>query len=124
MASNTGGRILNSRGSTELSRIRTRQSDWCDYSGIVGGKLVGIMLMSDPQNFRQCWYHARDYGFVAANPFGRRAFTDGEESKVVVRRGQSFLLRFGVYFHWSETAEQFDPAAVYDRFLAAAEAQE
>ena len=76
-------------------------------------------MIPDPQNFRSCWYHARDYGFVAANPFGRRAFTDGEESKVVVRQGQSFSLRFGVCIHWSETAEQFDPAAVYDRFLEA-----
>ena len=33
---------------------------------------------------------------LVANPFGQNAFTKGEKSKVVVRKGETFRLRFGV----------------------------
>jgi len=57
--------------------------------------------MPDPANFRPCWFHARDYGLLLANPFGRRAFRKGPPSKVVVKPGESLRLRFAVLLHAS-----------------------
>lgn len=116
--SNKGGRILNSNGQRNEEHVWGKQADWCDYSGTLDGEFVGVMLMPHPGNFRKCWYHARDYGFVAANPFGRNAFTGGEKSKVHVRQGEAFRLRYGVYFHWNDTEGDFAPDRVYQGFVS------
>lgn len=54
--------------------------------------------MPHPKNFRRSWFHARDYGLLVANPFGRNAFTKAEKSQVVVSKLQALRLRFGVLF--------------------------
>jgi hypothetical protein len=99
LAVKNGGRILNSDGSKNEKQVWGKQADWCDYSGEIDGQSVGVTLMPDPKNFRRCWYHARDYGVLVANPFGQNAFTRGEKSKVVVRKGETFRLRFGILVH-------------------------
>jgi len=90
-----GGKILDSAGRINEKQVWGRQADWCDYAGERGG----IMLMPDPGDFRRSWFHARDYGLLVANPFGRRAFNQGEPSRVVVERGNTLTLRFGVLVH-------------------------
>ena len=55
---------------------------------------------------------------LAANPFGRNAFTGGEKSKVVVRKGETFRLRFGILVH----SGKVDVAAAYKDWLAAVRA--
>ena len=90
------GRITDSEGRVNEDQVWVQQADWCAYSGEVDGKQAGVLLMPDPGNFRRCWFHARDYGLLEANPFGRNAFTKGEKSRVVVREGESLRLQFGV----------------------------
>ena len=104
-----GGVITNSDGRKNERQVWGRQADWCDYSG----RGVGIMLMPDPRNFRRSWFHARDYGLLVANPFGRNAFTKGEPSQVVVKRGETLSLRFGVLVHDGD----LDRQAAYQDFL-------
>lgn len=94
-----GGQIRNRDGRINEKQVWGKMSAWCDYSGLVGDHRIGMTLMPDPANFRRCWYHARDYGFCAANPFGRNAFTRGEKSKVTVASGTSLKLRFGILLH-------------------------
>ncbi|MBM3861987.1 MAG: hypothetical protein FJ395_20375, partial [Verrucomicrobia bacterium] len=84
-------------------------------SGVIGERRVGVLLMPDPKNFRASWFHNRDYGLMVANPFGRNAFTKGEKSAVVVKKGESFRLRFGVLIH----AVPPDLAAEYEYFKRA-----
>lgn len=110
-----GGQILNSVGSKNEKQIWGKQADWCDYGGVIDGQPVGVTLMPDPKNFRRCWFHARDYGVLVANPFGQNAFTKGEKSKVVVRKGETLRLRFGVLVH----SGNVDVAAVYKEWVAA-----
>ena len=98
-----GGRIVNSDGLRDEKQVWGTTADWCDYRGTVGGAEVGVALMSDPRNVRRPWFHARDYGLLVANPFGRRAFTKGEESRIVVKAGETFRLRFGVLVHSGRT---------------------
>ena len=83
-----GGTMRDSEGRENGKGIWGKTADWCDYSGTVDDRRIGMTLMCHPENFRPSWMHARDYGFIAANPFGRKAFTEGEPSKVVVAAGR------------------------------------
>ena len=56
------------------------------------------------------------YGFLALNPFGRNAFTKQEPSRVIVKPGESFQLRYGVLVHGSDKESDYDAAAAYRRF--------
>ncbi|MFO0946776.1 MAG: DUF6807 family protein [Planctomycetota bacterium] len=91
-----GGKILNSDGLVNEAQAWGKQADWCLYGGNVETRVevgfLSIVLMPDPRNVRRSWFHARDYGFIAANPFGQNAFTKGEKSRIVVRKGEVFKL--------------------------------
>ena len=99
IAVTNGGQIRNRDGQINEKQAWGKMSDWCDYSGTTAGFRIGMTLMPAPENFRRCWYHARDYGFCAANPFGRNAFTGGKKSKIKVAAGTSLRLRFGILLH-------------------------
>lgn len=103
LTAKNGGQILNSDGAKNEKAVWGKAAEWCDYSGTIDGKEVGIALMPDPANFRRSWFHARDYGLLVANPFGKNAFTRGEKSKVVVKKGETFRLRFSVLVHAGKT---------------------
>ncbi len=111
-----GGSILLSSGEKDEKAVRGKSANWCDYSGRIDSRYVGISVMPHSDNFRASWYHARDYGFVAANPFGRKALTGGEPSSVTVRKGEAFRLRFGVYIHSSDTPPAQTVAETYKLF--------
>jgi hypothetical protein len=104
-----GGAITNSDGHKDEKGVWGKQADWCQY----GGKEAGVFLMPDPGNCRRSWFHARDYGLLVANPFGRHAFTKGEKSRVTVGQGGTFRLRFGVFVHGDDVR----PKAAYADFL-------
>ncbi len=105
-----GGQILNSHGKKTAQATWGKPAAWCDYSGNVDGKLVGITLMPAPANFRESWWHNRDYGVFVANPFGRAAMRQGGKSTVTVAPGEALRLRFGAMLH---TGANYDPAAAY-----------
>lgn len=94
-----GGRITDSAGRVNGKAIWGKQADWCDYTGKLGGRAVGVTLMPDPKNPRPSRFHARDYGLLAANPFAVAAFKAGPENNHVLRKGESLRLRFGVLLH-------------------------
>ena len=91
-----GRRMTDSEGRVGEAQVWGQQADWCAYSGEIDGRRAGVLMMPGPRNFRRSWFHARDYGLLEANPFGRNAFTKGETSRVIVRDGESLRLRFGV----------------------------
>lgn len=69
------GHILNSEGDTD-DKAWGKRARWVDYTGEVDGKVVGITMFDSPANFGYpTYWHARDYGLMAANPFGGKAFT-------------------------------------------------
>jgi putative membrane-bound dehydrogenase-like protein len=94
-----GGVITSSTGLKTAKNTWGQPAEWCDYSGMVDGKPVGITLLSDPGNFRPSWWHNRDYGVFVANPFGRAAMRQGDKSAVTVKRGEDFHLRFVAVIH-------------------------
>jgi hypothetical protein len=113
----SGGTILDAEGRRNGREVWGNAAAWCDYSGTIDGRLVGVTIFCHPKNLRPSWFHARDYGLLAANPFGRRAFGRGEPSKVVVRPGETFRLRYGILLH---AERQGDLEAAYGDYLESA----
>jgi hypothetical protein len=98
------GTIRDSEGRENEKQIWGNAAKWCDYSGTIASQHVGMTIFVHPGNLRPSWFHARDYGLLEANQFGRNAFHKGEISKVVVRAGEKLQLRYGVLIH-SDAAE-------------------
>jgi len=105
-----GGLVQNSNGAKSAQSTWGQSARWCDYSGSSNAHRGGITLMAGPNNFRESWWHNRDYGLFVANPFGRAAMKQGEKSAVTVKRGESFRLTFAAILH---SASDYDPAAAY-----------
>ena len=105
-----GGKITNSAGRTNEREVWGQVADWCDFRG----RSAGVLILPDPSNFRPSWFHARDYGLLVANPFGRNAFAKGERSVVRVRPGEIFQLHFGILIHNGE----LDAAKFYQDWRA------
>lgn len=111
------GRILDSEGRKNEKEVWGKLARWCDYSGWVEGAFAGITIMPDPGNFRPCWWHVRDYGFMTANPFGQAAFRAGPASKVQVKKGQSFHLSYGILIHAADSEKGVDLHAAYQDYV-------
>jgi len=113
-----GGVITNSEGLKNEAEVWGKTAAWCDYGGVADGMRIGICLMPHPENFRPSWFHARDYGLLLANPFGRNAFTGAAKSAVKVRQGQTFVLRFGVLVYAAQPSEAAPGPKGYQDYLA------
>jgi hypothetical protein len=78
-------------------------SAWCDYSGPVGEKTAGIAVLADPRNSVPTAWHARNYGLLAANPFGRARSgfpgTKGKKELVRLAKGEHLRLRYALFLH-------------------------
>lgn len=69
------GHILNSEGHTDADAWGKR-ARWVDYTGEINGKAVGVTMFDSTANYGYpTYWHARDYGLLAANPFGGKAFS-------------------------------------------------
>lgn len=112
-----GGRLVNDEGMKTAKGTWGKQALWSDYSGAWKGNEVGILLMPSPKNFRKSWFHNRDYGLMVANAFGNQAFTKGEASEVVVRRGESLRLIYGVLVHETKEGTRTPLEDEYQHFI-------
>lgn len=96
------GHIVNSEGVRDGATWGQRAA-WCDYYGPVAGQTLGAAIFDHPQNPRfPTWWHVRDYGLFAANPFGRHDFEklpDKSAGNLVVPAGQSVTFRYRIYLH-------------------------
>jgi hypothetical protein len=109
------GKMTNAAGQTGMALIWGHRSPWVDYSGTLDGRAVGIAIFDHPANSTYpTWWHARDYGLFAANPFGDRDFT-GDKTKdgsLTLAPGQSVRFRYQLFIHPGNTA-QANVAAAY-----------
>jgi hypothetical protein len=96
------GHIVNSNGVRD-GQTWGKRADWCDYYGPVEGKTVGIAIFDHPQNPRHpTWWHVRDYGLFAANPFGQHDFEslpNKTAGNLTVPAGKSVTFRYRFYLH-------------------------
>jgi hypothetical protein len=115
------GTITNSKGGMNEQGIWGTAADWTSFSGNLARENVGITIFCHPDNFRPSWFHARDYGLLVANPFGRNAFGKGQKSSVAVRPGEELRLRYGLLIHNMPAEAKPDLAEAYRNYLQAAE---
>ena len=96
-----------------------KRAAWCDYYGPVQGKIVGIAIFDHPQNPRHpTWWHVRDYGLFAANPFGQHDFeklADKTAGNLIVPAGKSVTFRYRFYLHEGDD-QQAAVAAKYKQY--------
>lgn len=95
------GRIINSEGHTDGSTWGKR-AKWVDYYGPVDGEVVGIAIFDHPGNPRHpTWWHVRDYGLFAVNPFGIHDFEKkpAGTGDMVIPAGESVTFKYRFYFH-------------------------
>ncbi len=79
-----------------------KRADWCDYYGPVEGKTVGIAIFDHPSNPRHpTWWHVRDYGLFAANPYGVHDFEHKPPGTgdMTLPAGKSITYRYRFYIH-------------------------
>ncbi len=103
-----GGLITSSSGQTSAKVTWGQPAAWCDYSGVINGRHVGIMTVPDPANAHPSWWHNRDYGVFVSNPFGRKAMKQGETSRIEVKLGETYRLRHTIIIHASPDAKAPD----------------
>ena len=96
------GHIVNSAGDRDAAAWGKRAA-WVDYVGPVGGKTVGVAIFDHPGNpHHPPWWHARDYGLLAANPVGQHDFeklADTEAGTLVIPAGGHATFRYRIYLH-------------------------
>ncbi len=113
------GHIVNSEGVRE-GETWGKRADWCDYFGPVEGKTVGIAIFDHPQNPRHpTWWHVRDYGLFAANPFGKHDFEslkDKAAGDLIVPAGKSITFRYRFYLHQG-TDQEAQVASKYKAYV-------
>lgn len=111
------GAIVNSEGVTGEAAWGKR-ARWCDYYGPLGGTTVGIAIMDHPDNPRHpTWWHARDYGLCAANPFGLSYFEKKPRGvgNMTITKGASVTFKYRVLIHRG-TAEAAGIEKEYTRY--------
>jgi hypothetical protein len=103
-----GGHIETSAGKKDGDAWGKR-AEWVDTYGPVDSAVVGIALMDHPQNLRHpTWWHARDYGLFAANPFGIHDFEASRPAGAgdyTLPAGGTLRLRYRLYLHRGSTSE-------------------
>lgn len=108
-----GGLLTDSTGRTTAKEIWGQPADWCDYSGTVEGRDVGMSILAHAGNPRQSRWHARDYGPFVANLFAIKAFTGEESPLLTVQPDESFRLRYQIVIHNGRPGAGYDPAAAW-----------
>ncbi len=90
--------------STGLKDTQTwgKRAEWCDYYGPVDGKIVGIAIFDNPDNPRHpTYWHVRDYGLFAANPFGIHDFEKkpARTGDLTIPAGKTVTFKYRFYIH-------------------------
>jgi hypothetical protein len=95
------GHCINSEGQRDIDAWG-KPARWVGYWGPIDGRTVGLALLDHPRNLRHpAHWHARDYGLVAANPFGLHDFTGAAlgSGDHTIPAGESLTFRYLFVFH-------------------------
>jgi hypothetical protein len=102
-----GGTYLADHGGRDEKGIFGRPADWVDASGTIDGRAVGVTVVDLPGNPRESFFHARDYGLVLANAFGRKAYGVKKPPRPLrLEPGETLRLRYAVVLHGPLPSEQ------------------
>ena len=94
-------KAVNSAGD-EGKSLWGKKAAWVNYFGTVNGKACGFAIFDHPDNLRYpTTWHARDYGLVAANPFGLSYFQKSGKGSGnhTIKSGDTITFKYRVVFH-------------------------
>jgi len=97
-----GGQITNAYGGINESETWGKPSPWCDYSGPVAGRTVGIAVFDHPDNLRfPTQWHVRNYGLMTANCFGWSYYKNDKslDGSYTMSPHSDLTFRYRVYVH-------------------------
>ena len=97
-----GGRIENAYGAVGETECWGKRAPWVDYSGVLQGNQVGITIMDHPLNpLHPTYWHVRDYGLFAANPFGLSYYKSSYETdgNWLLRAHDAAAFRYRIILH-------------------------
>jgi len=103
-----GGKIENSYGGINEAETWGKRAHWCDYSGPIEGRIVGVSLFDHPENFRYpTYWHVRDYGLMTANPFGLSYFKNDPNIRgdYKLKAHESLKFSYRLYIHPGDASE-------------------
>lgn len=105
------GRVFDSEGHVG-DDVWGKRARWIAYLGRFEGATYGFVMMDHPSNLRHpTWWHARDYGLAAANPFGQHDFegVKGTPGDYVLAADATLTLRHRiVFFKGAMESERID----------------
>lgn len=116
MTGDRNGRIENAYGGVTEAETWGKKAPWCDYSGTIDGRRVGIAVMDHESNPRYpTEWHVRSYGLMTANCFAWRHYNpDGKvKGDMSFPKGATRTWRYRVYIHTGDAAQ----GRVRERFL-------
>jgi hypothetical protein len=116
MSESKGGVITNSEGGRTMAQTWGKPASWVDYTGEVDGEKVGIAVFEHPSSFHHpSRWHVRDYGLLAANPFGANTFDKTlPVQSSTLEPGETMHLRYRVVVHPPMSQAEID--ALYRTF--------
>ena len=100
------GTATNSEGKTGAA-IWGMSAKWVDYTAPAQGGAIGVACFDHPSNLRHpTTWHARDYGLIAANPFGLHDFQKMPvgAGDYVLKKDHPLKLQYRWLFHTGDTA--------------------
>lgn len=101
------GSCLNSDGVVGKA-IWGKRASWVSYWAKFDDQDLAISIFDHPSNPRHpTWWHARDYGLVAANPFGQHDFESKPEGigKMELKSGESISFSYRFLFHLGDPSK-------------------
>jgi hypothetical protein len=118
------GHAVNDSGVRDAAAWGKRAA-WVDYHAPRDGEIYGVAIFDHPANPRHpTWWHVRDYGLFAANPFGQHDFEGTKEKPLPkntgdleVPAGGSVTFRYRFYFHTGD-ADKAKVAGMFEAYAA------
>ena len=95
------GKAINNEGIGGKA-IWGKRAAWVSYWAPFEGGVTGFSIFDHPANLRHpTWWHARDYGLVAANPFGIHNFERKPKGTgdLKILDGSDITFRYRFLFH-------------------------
>ncbi len=101
--SHAKGAIADAEGRKD-GAVWGKRANWVAFHGPdEKGEPAVVAVLDHPANLRHpTWWHARDYGLLAANPFGIHDFERGKEKGSgdhVLKKGDKLVFRYAVVLH-------------------------
>ena len=88
---------MNAQGGEGEPNVWGKRSEWVDYSGLLDGEKVGVVMMDHPGNPRHpTYWHSRGYGLHSINPFGVSDFLNDktQNGSLTIEPGQHVRFRY------------------------------